>query len=89
MPELPEVETTRRGLEPLLIGRILTGARIHNGSLRWPVPCGLGRSLAGRRVAAVERRSKYLLILLDGGTLIVHLGMTGHLRVASAAEPSP
>jgi formamidopyrimidine-DNA glycosylase len=87
MPELPEVETTRRGLEPLIVGRTITGARVHNRSLRWPVPSGLGRLLAGQSIRAVERRSKYLLLRCSGGTLIVHLGMTGHLRVVPAGEP--
>lgn len=87
MPELPEVETTRRGLEPLLVGRKVTGALVHNRSLRWPVPHGLGRTLAGQTVLAVGRRSKYLLVVLSQGTLIIHLGMTGHLRVVPAVEP--
>lgn len=87
MPELPEVETTRRGLEPLLVGRTVTGARVHNRSLRWPVPHGLGRLLAGRRFLAIGRRSKYLLLRCTDGTLVVHLGMTGHLRVVPTDEP--
>ncbi|TLM64494.1 MAG: bifunctional DNA-formamidopyrimidine glycosylase/DNA-(apurinic or apyrimidinic site) lyase [Deltaproteobacteria bacterium] len=87
MPELPEVETTRRALAPLLAARTLTGARVHNRALRWPVPAGLGRTVAGRAVQVVERRSKYLLLRCAGGTLIVHLGMTGFLRVVPADEP--
>ncbi|NJC87581.1 MAG: bifunctional DNA-formamidopyrimidine glycosylase/DNA-(apurinic or apyrimidinic site) lyase [Desulfuromonas sp.] len=87
MPELPEVETTRRGLEPLIVGRTIAAVKVHNRSLRWPVPHGLGRILAGRTFLAVGRRSKYLLIDCGDGTLIVHLGMTGHLRVVPAAEP--
>ena len=87
MPELPEVETTRRGLEPLLVGRTVQAVKVHNRSLRWPVPRGLGRILAGRTVVRIDRRSKYLLIDCGGGTLIVHLGMTGHLRVVLQAEP--
>lgn len=87
MPELPEVETTRRGLEPLIAGRTITGVRVHNRSLRWPVQHGLSRILAGQTVGRVGRRSKYLLIGLERGTLIVHLGMTGHLRVVPATEP--
>lgn len=86
MPELPEVETTRRGLEPLIVGRTIQAAKVHNRSLRWPVPHGLGKSLSGRTVRAVGRRSKYLLIDCGAGTLIVHLGMTGHLRVVPADE---
>jgi formamidopyrimidine-DNA glycosylase len=87
MPELPEVETTRRGLEPLLVGRTIQSARIHNRALRWPVPHGLSRSLAGKTVRLIDRRSKYLLLDCTDGTLIVHLGMTGHLRVIPANEP--
>lgn len=87
MPELPEVETTRRGLEPLLIGHTVQSVKVHNHSLRWPVPHGLGRIMVGRAFLAVERRSKYLLLRCDGVTLIVHLGMTGHLRVVPADEP--
>lgn len=87
MPELPEVETTRRGLEPLIVGRTVTGVRVHNRALRWPVPPGLERTLAGQTFLAVGRRSKYLLMRCDGGTLIIHLGMTGHLRVVPADEP--
>ena len=87
MPELPEVETTRRGLEPLLTGRTLVAVKVHNGSLRLPVPHGLSRALAGKSVHGIGRRSKYLLIDCGTGTLIVHLGMTGHLRVVPADEP--
>lgn len=87
MPELPEVETTRRGLEPLLVGRTIRSAAVHNCALRQPVPRGLEGRVAGARITAVERRAKYLLVRLDRGTLILHLGMTGHLRVAPAGEP--
>jgi formamidopyrimidine-DNA glycosylase len=87
MPELPEVETTRRGLEPLLVGRTVLAAKVHNRSLRWPVPRGLSKTLAGERVRAIDRRSKYLLVRCTDGTLLIHLGMTGHLRVIPAAEP--
>jgi formamidopyrimidine-DNA glycosylase len=87
MPELPEVETTRRGLEPLLTGRTILSAGVHNRALRWPVPAGLSRLSAGQVVHAVRRRSKYLLIDCTAGTLIIHLGMTGHLRVVPVAEP--
>lgn len=87
MPELPEVETTRRGLEPLLVGRSVTAVTVYQRALRWPVPRGLTKALAGQRVSAVERRSKYLLVRCGHGTLILHLGMTGHLRVVPVAEP--
>lgn len=81
MPELPEVETTRRGIEPLVVNKVIDQVRIYNASLRWPVPQELTRVLPGQSIAAVGRRSKYLLFVFSKGTLIVHLGMTGHLRV--------
>ena len=81
MPELPEVETTRRGLEPHVLGQTLCAALIHNPQLRWPVTPGLDRTLRGQRVLAISRRAKYLLLRLSRGTLIIHLGMSGNLRV--------
>lgn len=87
MPELPEVETARRGLEPHLLGRRLLGARVRQARLRWPVPPDLAERLAGARVVAVERRAKYLLVRAERGTLLLHLGMTGSLRVVPAREP--
>jgi formamidopyrimidine-DNA glycosylase len=87
MPELPEVETTRRGIEPFLTGRTLTGAVVRHRGLRWPVPRGLRTTLTGERVRAVRRRGKYLIIECEGGSLIMHLGMSGSLRVLPAAEP--
>ena len=86
MPELPEVETTRRGIAPYLMQRVITGAVVRQPQLRWPVP-PLGRLLVGQHVQAVERRAKYLLIRLERGTLIVHLGMSGSLRLLPAASP--
>jgi formamidopyrimidine-DNA glycosylase len=85
MPELPEVETTRRGLAPLLVGRTIRSVKVHNRALRWPVPHDLNRVLTGQAVHDIQRRSKYLLVSLTHGTLIIHLGMTGHLRVVLAA----
>ena len=89
MPELPEVETTRRGIEPHLLGQRIRGAIVRQPRLRWPVP-DLARLLTGHRVRAVERRAKYLLVRFDHGTLIIHLGMSGSLRVLSAdSAPRP
>ncbi len=82
MPELPEVETTRRGIAPLIIGKKVASVEIHNASLRWPIPADLGLVLPDQVVLDVNRRSKYLMIGFDRGTLIIHLGMTGHLRIA-------
>ena len=81
MPELPEVEVTRRGVAPHIEGRMVEGVLLRREGLRWPFPDGLDTLLAGRRVLSTGRRGKYLLIHFDHGTLIVHLGMSGHLRV--------
>ena len=80
MPELPEVETTRRGVSPQLEGATVRGVVLRQPSLRWPVPPDLPALLAGRTVRRVSRRAKYLLVDFDHGTLIVHLGMSGSLR---------
>ncbi|MFO1425390.1 MAG: bifunctional DNA-formamidopyrimidine glycosylase/DNA-(apurinic or apyrimidinic site) lyase [Steroidobacteraceae bacterium] len=88
MPELPEVETTRRGVEPHVVGRRIVELALHERRLRWPVPPALPAKVAGRRVTAVERRAKYLLFRLDdGATLMLHLGMSGSLRVLPAGTP--
>jgi len=89
MPELPEVETVCRGLAPLLLGRRFTGAIIRNPSLRWPVPANLDSLIAGRRAEQLSRRGKYLILKLDEGNLIIHLGMSGSLRlVRSGGTPA-
>lgn len=90
MPELPEVEVTRRGVARALTGATVTGVRRSRLALRWPVPAGLERTVAGQTVRAIARRGKYLIIELDTGWLIVHLGMSGSLRVlAHDADPGP
>lgn len=81
MPELPEVEVTRRGVAPHIDGRIVKHVLTRRDGLRWPFPPGLSELLAGQRVLHTGRRGKYLLIAFDHGTLIIHLGMSGHLRV--------
>jgi formamidopyrimidine-DNA glycosylase len=87
MPELPEVETTRRGLAPVLEGRTIARVVVRERRLRWRLPAGFEAALEGRRVRRVARRAKYLLIETDGGTLIVHLGMSGSLRVVDPTLP--
>lgn len=87
MPELPEVETTRRGIEPHLVGQRVDRVLVRDRRLRWPVPEDLDVRLSGQRIEAVERRAKYLLIKAETGTLIVHLGMSGSLRLVNAAQP--
>ena len=84
MPELPEVETTRRGVAPYVERHKVTNVRVYDSRLRWPVPPDLAQKIVGRRVQRVERRSKYLLFQFEPGTLIVHLGMTGSLRAHRA-----
>lgn len=87
MPELPEVETTRRGIEPALKGRTIERLIVREPRLRWRVPTHLPNLVAGQRVETLSRRAKYLLFGLPRGTLIVHLGMSGSLRVLPAATP--
>src|SRR5438105_22634 len=81
MPELPEVETTRRGLLPQVVGRSVRDVVVRNPNLRWPVPNDLRRRLRGERVRDVRRRGKYLLFDFPRGHLLVHLGMSGRLTV--------
>lgn len=90
MPELPEVEVTRRGLAPFVVGRTVETIVVRDSRLRWPVARTLGTSVAGRRVDQLERRGKYLLWRFEHGTLISHLGMSGVWRVWSrAVAPAP
>jgi len=81
MPELPEVEVTMRGIEPYVTGRRVERVDVRTNALRWPVPTDLARTLARQAVRKVERRGKYLLFEIDAGWFIVHLGMTGTLRI--------
>ena len=85
MPELPEVEITRRGIAPYVEGRTVTGVVVRDRRLRWPVPRDLARQLSGRTVRRVLRRGKYLLLDCGAGWLIVHLGMSGSLRITDPA----
>jgi formamidopyrimidine-DNA glycosylase len=87
VPELPEVETTRRGIAPHVAGRVLRALHVHEPRLRWRVPASLPARLAGQAVRGVGRRAKYLLIELERGTVILHLGMSGSLRVMPLAAP--
>jgi len=87
MPELPEVETTRRGIEPHVVGATIERLDVRDRRLRWPVPADLPARAAGRRIAAVRRRAKYLVFDLAGFELIVHLGMSGSLRYLPTDEP--
>lgn len=85
MPELPEVETVRRGLAPAMEGRVIARAEIRRPDLRWPFPERMAERLEGARISHLGRRSKYLLVTLDRGeTLIVHLGMSGRMLLEGA-----
>lgn len=85
MPELPEVETVRRGLLPVMEGAVIAQAEVNRPDLRWPLPERMADRLTGRRVTALRRRSKYILADLDSGeTLLVHLGMSGRMLISGA-----
>lgn len=86
MPELPEVETTRKGLAPHLVGERVSGLEIRQPKLRWPVPSELAGKIEGQRLIGIERRAKYLLFRFKTGTLLVHLGMSGSLRIVNADQ---
>lgn len=87
MPELPEVETTRQGIAPHLLGQKVESLWLHNPSLRWPVPASLPALVEGQAVTGVDRRAKYLLLHQSHGTMLVHLGMSGSLRLSDPEEP--
>jgi formamidopyrimidine-DNA glycosylase len=87
MPELPEVETVRRGIAPHLVGKGICRVVLRTEKLRLPIPLGLDSRLSGQSILALERRGKYLLIRCSSGTLILHLGMSGNLRLITAALP--
>ncbi|WP_460838272.1 bifunctional DNA-formamidopyrimidine glycosylase/DNA-(apurinic or apyrimidinic site) lyase [Noviherbaspirillum agri] len=88
MPELPEVEVTRRGVAPHLEGQVVTAVTLRHTGLRWPFPLKLSELLSGQVIRSTGRRGKYLLIMFDHGTLIVHLGMSGHLRILPKETPA-
>lgn len=86
MPELPEVETTRRGIAPHITGKKIKRIIVREARLRWPVPADI-HAAEGRKLQSVERRGKYLLLRFTNGTLIIHLGMSGSLRITAPDEP--
>jgi formamidopyrimidine-DNA glycosylase len=87
MPELPEVEVTRRGVAPHVEGNLVTGIVLRQQGLRWPFPANIARLVKGRAILRTGRRGKYLLLHFEHGTMLIHLGMSGHLRVLPAATP--
>lgn len=88
MPELPEVETVRRGIAPHVTGQMVTQVVVRQPRLRWPVSESLATMWPGRIIQCVDRRAKYLLLRTEVGTAIFHLGMTGRLRILSADTPA-
>jgi len=87
MPELPEVETTRRGVDPHVVGRKIVALAIHEPRLRWRIADNIPTEVKGQVVRQTGRRAKYLLLELESGTLLLHLGMSGSLRVLPAETP--
>ena len=88
MPELPEVETSRRGIEPHLRGQTVSNVVVRNRALRWPVARSVDRNLSGATITSVERRAKYLLINTASGSAILHLGMSGSVYVVDKGTPA-
>jgi formamidopyrimidine-DNA glycosylase len=87
MPELPEVETTLRGIAPHIQGRKVLSLAVRQPSLRWPIPDDLAQSITGETLLGLSRRGKYLLLRFATGTALIHLGMSGSLRIAKPDEP--
>jgi formamidopyrimidine-DNA glycosylase len=87
MPELPEVETTRKGLEPLITDRKIISAHIYKKKLRWDIPTHLKKILKSQKILKISRRAKYLLFHFDFGQLVMHLGMSGSISVVNSFEP--
>jgi formamidopyrimidine-DNA glycosylase len=88
MPELPEVETTRRGLAPHLVGRRIVAVTVRDARLRWPIAPDLAAAITGQCIRDLRRRAKYLIIVLERDALIVHLGMSGALGIVGAHTPA-
>jgi len=88
MPELPEVEVTRLGVSPYLVSHKVTGLILRRAGLRWPFPENLTQSMVGHTVQNTGRRGKYLLVHFKHGTLIIHLGMSGHIRLLPKNTPA-
>lgn len=88
LPELPEVETTCRGIRPYLIGQTINGVIIRQAQLRWPITRGLADKISRANIESVNRRGKYLLITTSAGVLMIHLGMSGSLKIVPAKKPA-
>jgi len=87
VPELPEVETTKRGIAGALLGHRVSNAAVRDRRLRWPIPANFESTVHGQTVRSVERRAKYILVGFDNGSLILHLGMSGSLRLVQPGTP--
>jgi formamidopyrimidine-DNA glycosylase len=87
MPELPEVETTRKGIAPYVVGEVIKDVIIRERQLRWPIPVALKRSLKNQLIRKLRRRAKYLLFYTEKGCMILHLGMSGNLRILNSNTP--
>jgi formamidopyrimidine-DNA glycosylase len=87
MPELPEVETTVRGIAPNLVGQRVVEVKIRQSKLRWPIPAAVRRCLPGQRIDSLERRAKYMLAHTQAGSALLHLGMSGSLRILDVDTP--
>jgi formamidopyrimidine-DNA glycosylase len=88
MPELPEVETSCRGIKPHVVGQEIVDLTVRERRLRWPVSKDLEERLSGQTITSVDRRAKYLLINTTGGTAILHLGMSGHVSIVPRDTPA-
>lgn len=88
MPELPEVETTLRGIKPHILNQPIKNVRIRQANLRWPIPLHLVKTLKNQTIYQITRRAKYLLLKTSAGTLLMHLGMSGSLRIVIDAAPA-
>lgn len=88
MPELPEVETTLRGIQPHIIGTPIIDVQLRHTQLRWKIPQDLLYYIKDKKVTSIDRRAKYLLLNFDSGTLLIHLGMSGNLRICPLGSPA-
>ncbi len=87
MPELPEVETTLRGISPHVVGKTIRSLCVRQPQLRWLIPANLADNIVGKKVRAASRRGKYLILAIGDGHLLIHLGMSGSLRIVAAEHP--
>ena len=87
MPELPEVETTRIGIAPFLLGEVIQSITVRNYKLRWPILKSIHQKLPGQEIREVKRRGKYIILMTDKASIIIHLGMSGHLNIL--LKPTP